>query len=342
MMRLPQFRLVAARSAQEASKVLLAEGSDARLVAGGTDLYPNLKRGHQTAKTLVSLRRTALSGIHGDLKQGFTIGAMTPLDSIVRHPEMIRHYPGLVRAVASISTPTLRHMGTIGGNLCLDTRCTYYNQNAEWRAAIDHCKKCEGSVCWVAPSSPRCWAISAADSVPMLIAMGARVRITNGAAEREIPLEALYRDDGMEYLTLTKGDVLTALLLPPAGQTSGTYWKLRRRGSIDFPVLGVGATLRVTNGTVEHAKIVLGAVASAPIDATKAASCLIGRPLTAETCAEAGRLARTLATPLDNTDFAMQWRAKMVEVYVDGVLREIGGLPGQTKSPTHGSYALAT
>src|SRR5690606_31139532 len=179
--------------------------------------------------------------------------------------------------------------------------------------------------------SPRCWAISAADSIPAAIALGARVRIQSEGGTRELPLEALYRNDGMRYLTLERGEVVTALLLPPANGTRSTYWKLRRRGAIDFPVLGVGATLHLENDRVRAARIVLGAVSSAPLLAEEAAATLLDSPLTEETVAHAAAAARSLATPLDNTDFAMQWRARMVETYVDAALRELGGLPARTK-----------
>jgi len=342
MMRLPEFTLHRPSTVDEAVAIRASAGDHARYVAGGTDLLPNMKRRHQSASTLIALRRVAeLHGIRGDAKNGVVIGAMTSLETIARDP-MLRHgYPGFVRAVASISAPSLRNMGTIGGNLCLDTRCTYYDQNEEWRESIDNCMKCEGSICWVAPSSPRCWAISAADSVPVLCALGARVSIASQNGRRTCAVSDLYRDDGMRYLTLAPDEMLVALELPPAGANRSTYWKLRRRGSIDFPVLGVGAALELENDRVKSASIVLGAVASAPILATKAGESLIGKRLDDVSVAAAAKLARSLATPLDNTDFAMQWRAKMVEVYVDGALRELGGLEPRAKAPTHGAWALA-
>jgi 4-hydroxybenzoyl-CoA reductase subunit beta len=343
MMRLPEFKLRQPRTIAEALAIRAGEGDHARFVAGGTDLYPNMKRRHQNATTLVSLRRVSgLVGISADPSCGVSIGAMTTLAAIASNAMLRQSYPGFVRAVASISAPSLRHMGTIGGNLCLDTRCTYYDQNEEWREAIDNCMKCEGSICWVAPSSPRCWAISAADSVPVLCALGAKVKISGPHGERTIPLSDLYRDDGIRYLTLEPNELLTTLELPAPGAVRSTYWKLRRRGSIDFPVLGVGASFSVANGTVTAAKVVLGAVASAPLEVAKAAEILVGHAASEEAIATVAKAARALATPLDNTDFAMQWRAKMVETYVDGALRELAGLPARTKAPTHGAWALAT
>lgn len=342
MMRLPAFTLRTPKTIEDALRVKESAGADGRFLAGGTDLLPNMKRRHQTASTLIALSRIdEIRGIRGDPSKGVVIGAMTSLETIARDP-MLRHgYPGFVRAVASISAPSLRHMGTIGGNLCLDTRCTYYDQNEEWREAIDNCMKCEGSICWVAPSSPRCWAISAADSVPVLCAIGARVRIAGPKGRRECAIADLYRDDGIRYLTLEPGELIVAVELPPTGTVRSTYWKLRRRGSIDFPVLGVGAAVEFDGDRVRSAGLVLGAVASAPLRTEKAEESLRGKKLDDSSIAAAAKLARSLATPLDNTDFAMQWRAKMVEVYVEGALRELAGLPPKAKAPNHGAWALA-
>ena len=208
MLRLPRFRYRRATSVAEAAAILGGEGAAegrVRAVAGGTDLWPNMKRRHQKADTVVGLTGIPeLRGIRvdgggadsGDLR----LGATTPLAEITESATIRSRWPALARAVSSISSPPLRNMGTIGGNVCVDTRCTYYNQTEEWRRAIDYCMKEEGTVCWVAPSSPRCWAHSASDSAPMLAALGARVRLASTAGEREIPIAALYRDDGIDYL----------------------------------------------------------------------------------------------------------------------------------------------
>jgi 4-hydroxybenzoyl-CoA reductase subunit beta len=265
------------------------------------------------------------------------IGAMTRLSEICRNDTLRRVHPALVRAVATISTPVLRNMGTIGGNLCLDTRCTYYNQNEEWRQSISYCMKEAGETCWVAPGSPRCWATSASDSGPLLCAMGAKVRLVSSLGERTIPVVDLFEDDGIQYLTRRHDEVLTRVILPAAGTMRATYWKLRRRGSIDFPVLGVGAAVALdASGAVREAAIFLGAVASAPKGARDAAAALVGSPLTEESIAVAAALAREPATPLDNTDFTLAWRKQMVERYVAGALHELAGLPFGTPVPRHG------
>jgi len=175
MLRLPPFRFRAAKTLDEAAGILVSEGAaehenNVRLVAGGTDLWPNMKRRHQKARTVVSLM--SVPGLNGiDVNGELRIGATTILEDIVRHEAVRERYPALVRAVASISSPPLRHMGTIGGNICVDTRCTYYNQTEDWRRSVSYCMKEEGQICWVATSSPRCLAHSASDSAPMLAAL---------------------------------------------------------------------------------------------------------------------------------------------------------------------------
>jgi 4-hydroxybenzoyl-CoA reductase subunit beta len=340
MLRLPSFKFTMPRTITEAATILAADPQHTRLVAGGTDLYPNLKRRHQSAETVVSLRRLAsLRGIRRLADGGFSIGAMTTLTEITQSAELQSAYPGFVRAVATISAPVLRNMGTIGGNLCLDTRCTYYNQSEEWRRSIDYCLKEVGSTCWVAPGSPRCWAISASDSAPVLCAIGAKVRLVSTAGERMIDLVDLFRDDGINYLTKRRDEILTDVVLPaPEGQKTN-YWKLRRRGSIDFPVLGVGVSLSTdAAGAVTRAKIFLGAVASSPIEATVSESLLVGQILTESPIAAAAAQALKVATPMDNTDFLVNWRKTMVERYVDGALRETIGVQPKGMAPQAGLW----
>ncbi len=337
MLRLPVFRFRVPRTLAEAVDLLAGEGPQARLVAGGTDLWPNMKRRHQKAATVISLM--AIPGLAGieDGNGVLTLGATTLLDDVVRHPEVRRRYPTLAAAVASISSPPLRNMGTIGGNVCVDTRCTYYNQTEDWRRAIDYCMKEEGTVCWVAPGSPRCLAHSASDAAPVLCALGATVRLVSTGGEREVPILALYQDDGIAYLAKGADEILTQITLPAgsdAARCRTAFWKLRRRGSIDFAVLSAAVALWLDgDGVVENAAIVLGAVSSRPLVAEEAAAFLIGRRPTPDHLAEAARLARRPATPFDNTDFQAQWRSAMVVPYTEAALREAAGLPTERLPP---------
>lgn len=327
MLRLPKFRLHQPATLAEAATILASEGDAARLVAGGTDLWPNLKRRHQKAEQVVSLARVGeLRGVdaNGDLR----IGAMETLTDVERHAAVRERFPALAKAVAAISSPLLRNMGTLGGNVCLDTRCTYYDQNEEWRQSISYCMKAEGTICWVAPSSPRCWAVQSSDSAPMLVALGARVKLVSRQGEREIPIAALYRDDGMEYLTKRRDEIVAGIVVPGAADATRcrtAFFKLRRRGSIDFGVLSVAVALWTDGDVVRDARVVLGAVASLPSSADEVAKALVGERLTDDTIRAAAARARTAATPMDNTDLDPRWRGQVTPVYVERTLREAAG-----------------
>jgi 4-hydroxybenzoyl-CoA reductase subunit beta len=295
------------------------------LLAGGTDLVPNMKRRQQVPPVIISLRRVAELRETRVADGQIRIGAMTTLASLATGPVRARH-PALFKAAAQVATPHLRNMGTLGGNLCLDTRCNYYDQNYEWRKAINFCMKKEGEICWVAPGSPRCWAVSSTDTAPALMALGAQVELAGVHGERSLSLLELYRDDGIDYLSKRRDEILTRVLLPvPVAEESSTYWKLRRRGSFDFPVLSVAAWIRRDGrGIVEAARLVLGSVASRPILST-ASSRLLGSPLSDEVIQAVAEEASSLAKPLDNTDFSLGWRKKSARHLILGALRELRG-----------------
>ena len=324
MMRLPWFKYQAPRSVSEAARILAAEGPQAMLIAGGTDLLPNMKRRQQSPATLISLRQVeGLKRVANGT--GLNLGAGLTLTEVVGTSTVRTKYLALWQAAAQVATPHLRNMGTLGGNLCLDTRCLYYNQNEDWRRAIDFCMKKDGETCWVATGSKRCVAVSSTDTAPALIALGAKVRLVSAAGERDVALVDLYRNDGMNYLTRKPDEILTEVSLPDMDGWRSTYWKLRRRGSFDFPVLGVAAAVRVAgDGTVEEARVVLGAVSSRPLF-TKAGELLIGKKLTDEVIAEAGAKASSAAKPMDNTDLDLYWRRDVVSAFVGYALREIRG-----------------
>jgi 4-hydroxybenzoyl-CoA reductase subunit beta len=324
MMRLPYFAFHAPATVREAAD-LIASSPGAMLVAGGTDLLPNMKRRQQVPGALVSLRRV------GELKEitngnGLTIGAGLTLSALVREARIRERYAALWQAASGVATPHLRNMGTLGGNLCLDTRCNYYDQNYEWRKAIDFCMKKDGAICWVATGSPKCLAVSSTDTAPALLALGARVVLVSVDGTREIPVSDLYRNDGIEYLTRKPNEILTSVRLPRLDGWRSTYWKLRRRGSFDFPVLSVAAAVKCgAGGTVEDARLVLGAVSSRPVDTPAAAATLVGQPLTDDGIARAAELAAKPAKPMDNTDFNLLWRKRVVREFVTYALRELRG-----------------
>jgi 4-hydroxybenzoyl-CoA reductase subunit beta len=227
-------------------------------------------------------------------------------------------------AARTISTPVLRNMGTVGGNLLLDTRCNYYDQNYEWRRAVNFCMKKDGEVCWVAPGSSKCWAVQSSDLVPLMVAIGARVRLVSRLGERMVDAAALYNDDGINYLRKRHDELLADVHLPPRGGWRATYKKLRRRGAFDFPVLGIAVRLDVeVDGTVSDAKVVLGGVAPAPLEIGDARDALVGGALDAESMRRAAEACYVRARPLDNTDFVMNWRKQMTKPYVMRALEEL-------------------
>jgi 4-hydroxybenzoyl-CoA reductase subunit beta len=359
MMRCPSFAFHAPASVEEAAEILAGEGERAMLIGGGTDLVPNMKRRTQTPRVLVSLRR--VGGLRGISVEGApgsqesaVVGAGLTLADVAAEP-MLRPWRALQRAAAQVATPHIRNAGTVGGNLCVDTRCNYYNQGYEWRKAIDFCMKragappkgeaatrlgpaeggdrgrtgAEGPVggetCWVAPGSPRCWAVSSTDLAPALLALGAEVKLVSKEGWRAIPIADLYHDDGIAWLAKRPDEIITEVRLGNPGGWRSTYWKLRRREAFDFPVLSVGAAVKLAaDGTVVAARLAFGAVASHPVLST-AADGLLGKPLTDEAIARAADEASRVAKPLDNTDYSLGWRKRIARAYVEGALRELRG-----------------
>ena len=337
MLRLPPIRLELPTTIQAAAKMIA--GGNTRLVAGGTDLWPNMKRRHQKAETVVSLMSIPGLDSIDSANANIRLGATATLADIIRDNKLRKRFPAFARAVASISSPPLRNMGTIGGNLCVDTRCTYYNQTEEWRRSIDYCLKEEGKICWVATKSPRCWAHAASDSAPILCALDAKIRLVSTSGERELPLTEMYVDDGIDYLAKRTDEILTEVVVPGTSDSShcrSAFWKLRRRGSIDFSTLSVAAAVWTDDSDiVTRAAMYLGAVGSAPMPVAEVESVLIGNKMSEDGIAEIAHAAHKIAQPMDNTDFTASWRGKMTKQYVAAVLREIAGLPPLRMRPRH-------
>ena len=324
MMRLPRFRYRAPQTIKDAAAWLAESPAETMLLAGGTDVLPNMKRRQQTPATLIGLRgiRELAEVRNGD---GMTIGAGVTLANLIANPVVRAAYPGLWQAAAQIATPHLRNMGTIGGNLCLDTRCTYYDQTHEWRKSIDFCMKKDGRICWVATSSPKCLAVSSTDTAPMLQALGASVTLVSAVGERTLPIGELFANDGMNYLTRRPDEILTTVVVPPTAGWRSSYWKLRRRGSFDFPVAAAAVAAKLDGPNVVDVRIVLGAVGSRPMESDRAATILRGQPLTSDRIAAAAIVAAEVAKPMDNTDFELVWRKAMVRTLVTHALHEIRG-----------------
>ena len=339
MMRLPKFVYRTPRTVAEAVKVFADAGPEAQFVAGGTDLYPNMKRRQQMPKTVISVMRLPeLNRVLGEGGRGLAIGASVTLTEICENEVIKRDYPVIASAARTISTPILRNMGTIGGNLLLDTRCNYYDQNYEWRKAINFCLKKDGEICWVAPGSPKCWAVQSSDLVPVMVAIGAKFRLVSTAGERIIDAAGFYKDDGIDYMNKRPDELLVDIHLPPTNGWRASYQKLRRRGAFDFPVLGVAAYVRYDRSagalpdgrataanrvTIADAKIVLGGIAPSPVQVKESAQALIGNPLGDDQIEAAAEAAYVKARPLDNTDFVYQWRKQMARQYTLRALKDV-------------------
>ena len=323
MIRLPHFTYAAPTTLADAAERLAADPAHTMLLAGGTDLLPNMKRRQQVPHHIVGLR--AVRELHQVRRNGaITIGAMTTLTNLVRDDRLRAECAGLWQAAAQVATPHLRNMATIGGNLCLDTRCTYYDQSQEWRQAINFCMKKDGDTCWVATSSPKCLAVSSTDTAPMLQALGARVRLVSARGERVLEVAELFNNDGMQYLTRQPDEILVDVTVPDQTGWRSAYWKLRRRGSFDFPVAAVAVAARIApDGMVEDIRLALGAVASRPLGIAGAEDVLRGQILTDERIAMAADAAFPLGKPMDNTDYELVWRKKMIRPLVTYALRDV-------------------
>jgi 4-hydroxybenzoyl-CoA reductase subunit beta len=325
VLRLPDFTFRRPSNAREAAAILAGEGTRAMVVAGGTDVWPKMKRRQMEPRVVVGLRHlTELQGITGDPQKGVTLGPNLTLRELERDALLLKHYPAVAEAARSISSPPLKTMGTLGGNLCVDTRCFYYDQTYEWRQSIHFCLKKDGDTCWVAPGSSRCWAVSSTDLAPVMLALNARIHLLSKDGERTIHAAQMYNNDGIAYLARRPNEIVTGVELPPVNGDITAFKKLRRRGAIDFPILNVAAWLRPAKDgkTIEAARIAIGGITSAPFLSLPAAEALVGRELSAATIHEAAHAARLESRPLDNTDLDFTWRRAMVEVWVRRTLEE--------------------
>jgi 4-hydroxybenzoyl-CoA reductase subunit beta len=326
MMRLPLFEFRSPRTLEEAARILDGERANAMPLAGGTDLLPNMKRRQQVPRILMSLRHIESLNRVALNNSGSRLGACLTLSDIAADPRFRNGLTALAQAASLVATPQIRNMATLGGNICLDTRCNYYDQSYEWRKSINFCLKKDGTTCWVAPGSAKCMAVSSTDTGPALMALGARVRLVSRSGEREALLSDLYNNDGIDYIKRRPDEILAEILLDPLHGWKSTYWKLRRRASFDFPVLSVAAAARFSkDNVVEDARIVVGSAACRPLAAIDAATALLGRPLNQQVIEEASALAARIAKPLDNTDFDMTWRKRVTAEFVTYALRELRG-----------------
>ena len=304
-------------------------GPRAMFVAGGTDLFPKLKRRQFEVEALIALDFLPRQVHNG--ASDCVIDAGVTLAAASSDEHLNQNFTGYAEAAGLVSSPPLRNAGTVGGNLCVDTRCNYYDMTYEWRKAAGFCMKKDGDICLVAPSSSRCWAVSSSDTAPMAIALGGVVSLTGPDGERELPVSVLYRDDGIDYMGKQPTEVITSLRLATDPATRTAYVKLRRRGSIDFPIAGAAVAVQLDGDVVVSCRIVLSAVASHPLEATAAEEFLKDRKVDAETIRETADIAAKPAKPLDNADPSHFWRKRMVRVVVEQALERATTRNGGSK-----------
>ncbi len=316
-MSLPSFQLFRPKTLDEATALLAKYDGQVKIVAGGTDLLPSMKQKLFTPPYVLDLRGVSeLRGIRNRAGAGIEIGALTAL-STVEHSAAIREdYPVLYEAVKTVASPVLRNMGTIGGNLCLDTRCLWYNQSLLWRKSCGFCLKKDGDLCHVAPGGKFCWAAFSGDTPPALMCLGAEIEIAGPSGLRRTPLSEFYVNDGIAHLHLGANEIVTRVFLPESSAGwRGSYQKLRVRGSIDYPLAGVAVALKLRSGRVEDARVAITAVNPAPFLVKDADAQLIGALPSEELAERIGDLAARTAKPLTTSALTPEYRREMVRVF---------------------------
>jgi 4-hydroxybenzoyl-CoA reductase subunit beta len=298
LLTLPSFEMARPRSLEEALGALAEDG--ARVLAGGTDLVPNMKRGLVAPRRLVSVRHVReLAGVRIDEDGALILGAATTLADVAADARVREGWPAIARAADMAASPPIRNVATVGGNVCLDTRCSFYDQSAFWRGALGHCTKTCGQTCHVVEGGRRCVAAFAADTPVALVAYGARVRVASCRGARVMPLEELYVADGARHTVLAPGELVTAVEVPPPpARTRAAYSKVRVRGAIDFPALAMAARVSfAADVAVDGVALVVGAVGPRPRAVGGLDDLARGRPLDARVIDAVAERAREACRP---------------------------------------------
>lgn len=321
MLRMDPFRVEHPSTAEEVVTLLSTHQQRAKLCAGGTDVVPNLKHGLHEPEVLIRLGRVReLVGIT-ETNDELVIGAMTTLHEIATSEVVKRHAPGLAVAASQVAGPQLRRMGTLGGNLCLDTRCLYYNQTYFWRESLGFCLKKDGTQCHVVQGGQKCVAAASNDTATMLLCLDAVVELKGPAGVREVPLVDFYVAEGRKNTVLEPGELLVRCRVPKApSPATGIrrlegFSKLRHRESIDYPLLSVGVRFDVdAEGVVQKALVTVNAIAARPRDVPTDA--VLGQKLDDATIEALANVAKKKVNPLTNIADDPKWRKDMVAVYV--------------------------
>ncbi|MBM4013507.1 MAG: 4-hydroxybenzoyl-CoA reductase subunit beta [Planctomycetes bacterium] len=331
MLRLEPFAFARPGSVDEAVALLAKHGRAARLIAGGTDVMPNLKHGLYEPEVVIGL--SAVAELRGIALEGggaaangsdgeLVIGAMTTLAEVESHPLVLARAPGLAQAARSVAGPTQRTMGTLGGNVCLDTRCVWINQSHFWRKSLGYCLKKDGTVCHVVQGGKSCVAAASNDTATLLCALGATLVIRSARGVRAVAIRDFYKPDGAMNQRLEPDELLTQIRVPAPRRSSGASWsgyaKLRARNSIDFPKLSIAVAWTTDRvGAIDDATLVVSAIAAVPrVIAGIADLARGGRADDPALIARLGEQARKVTIPLTNIDGDTGWRRAMVPVFV--------------------------
>jgi 4-hydroxybenzoyl-CoA reductase subunit beta len=323
MLTLPAFEWVRPRTLEEALEFLATHAGQCLIVAGGTDAVPNLKHRLHDPAYVVHLSGIRELAFVRESAEGLELGPLVTLTALSGDARVRRDFPSLARAASLVASPQIRNMGTLGGNLCLDTRCTYYNQTYFWREALGFCLKKEGTVCHVVPQGKRCVAAHSSDVAPVLISLGASVEIARAGARRSVTLDEFFVGDGVHNNVLVPGEMIVRVSVPARARGLRVgYQKLRPRAAIDFPMLSVAFTARVDGARCEEARLVVSALGAKPRVIGGVDALVKGQALDEALAESLAQVAYRQCRPLTNVAYDDDWRHEMVPVFVRRAVRD--------------------
>jgi 4-hydroxybenzoyl-CoA reductase subunit beta len=328
-MTLPRFDYARPTTLEQALDVLHGADGQVKILAGGTDLVVSLQQKLFTPKVVLDIKGLrGLCGISFDAEHGLRLGALTTIAEVAASRRIVQDFPVLAQAASLVAGPNQRAMATLGGNLCLDTRCYWYNQSYFWRTACQFCLKKDGEICHVAPGGKRCWAVYSGDLAPALLTLGASVRLVSRGGERVVPLQAFYINEGRERFHLQSDELLAEVRVPAAmAGYSGGYRKFRLRGSVDYPLAGAAVAASLEgDGMIRDVRLAITAINPAPQLIPGVAEVLRGqRPnedLLEQVVAQALRIARPLKTSASTPEYRRHMLGWLVK---QGLQAALGG-----------------
>ncbi len=329
-MSLPAFQVLIPTTIEEAVELLARYAGNVQVIAGGTDLIPSMRQGLFAPEYLLDLKQVdELRGITERRGVEVVIGALTPLSTLEDSEFIRRNFPVLHEAVRTVASPILRNMGTVGGNICLDTRCLWYNQSLAWRKSCGFCIKKDGDLCHVAPGGKKCWAAFSGDTPPALLCLDAEIEIANVRELRRMPLRDFYTSEGDARIRLGRDEMITRVFLPESSLGwHGVYRKVRIRGSIDYPLAGVAVALKTQKSKrvfVDEARVAITAVNPAPQLVVGAEHALVGRVIDEHVAMVVGELAAKASKPLTTSALTPEYRREMIRVQTKRAVMAAGG-----------------